>query len=156
MCAPQLSAMLGCWAATNDIHSIGKCQEDAEKLFQCMRTTVRHLPYLRTTWTDDVFPHSQCRRKFINQLLITTLLDWGKLFNRWISLPRSHSFTRYPPLIPNSDLLSNYCIVKIERFPVNVTKTSMCSARHLSQVSLTRLRSPPCSHVLQYTRQSVF
>ncbi|KIK03846.1 hypothetical protein K443DRAFT_676500 [Laccaria amethystina LaAM-08-1] len=39
MCAPQLSAMLGCWAATDDIHSIGKCREDAEKLFQCMRTT---------------------------------------------------------------------------------------------------------------------
>ena len=40
MCAPQLQAMLGCWAATQDLHSIDKCKGAADSLFQCMRTTV--------------------------------------------------------------------------------------------------------------------
>ncbi|KAJ2930087.1 hypothetical protein H1R20_g7011, partial [Candolleomyces eurysporus] len=39
MCAPQLQAMLGCWAATQDLHSIDKCKGAADSLFQCMRTT---------------------------------------------------------------------------------------------------------------------
>ncbi|RXW15876.1 hypothetical protein EST38_g9979 [Candolleomyces aberdarensis] len=39
MCAPQLQAMLGCWAATQDLHSIDKCKGAADGLFQCMRTT---------------------------------------------------------------------------------------------------------------------
>ncbi|KAF5324682.1 hypothetical protein D9611_004363 [Ephemerocybe angulata] len=38
MCAPQLQAMLGCWAATGDLHSLEKCKGTAETLFQCMRT----------------------------------------------------------------------------------------------------------------------
>ncbi|EAU88154.1 hypothetical protein CC1G_03826 [Coprinopsis cinerea okayama7 len=39
MCAPQLHAMLGCWAASGDLQSTGKCAQAAESLFQCMRTT---------------------------------------------------------------------------------------------------------------------
>ncbi|KAF8892616.1 hypothetical protein BD779DRAFT_1436851 [Infundibulicybe gibba] len=39
MCAPQLAAMLGCWAATSDLHSTGACSDAAQVLFQCMRTT---------------------------------------------------------------------------------------------------------------------
>ncbi len=41
MCAPQLSAMLACWAASGDLHNRALCKETAEQLFQCMRTTVR-------------------------------------------------------------------------------------------------------------------
>ena len=40
MCGPQLAEMLGCWAATNDLASVGLCSGAAEKLFHCMRTTV--------------------------------------------------------------------------------------------------------------------
>lgn len=43
MCAPQLTEMLACWAASGDIHSVGKCQESAEMLFDCMRRTVRRI-----------------------------------------------------------------------------------------------------------------
>ncbi|KAF8803544.1 hypothetical protein BYT27DRAFT_7109386 [Phlegmacium glaucopus] len=39
MCAPQLTAMLGCWAATKDYHSVRDCQRHAQDLYQCMRTT---------------------------------------------------------------------------------------------------------------------
>ncbi|TFK26428.1 hypothetical protein FA15DRAFT_588564 [Coprinopsis marcescibilis] len=39
MCAPQLQAMLGCWAASGDLHSVEKCKTAADSLFQCMRTT---------------------------------------------------------------------------------------------------------------------
>ncbi|KAH6918920.1 hypothetical protein BKA70DRAFT_34131 [Coprinopsis sp. MPI-PUGE-AT-0042] len=39
MCAPHLQAMLGCWAASGDVHSTDKCRQAAEGLFQCMRTT---------------------------------------------------------------------------------------------------------------------
>ncbi|GLB35325.1 hypothetical protein LshimejAT787_0208900 [Lyophyllum shimeji] len=39
MCGTQLAAMLGCWAATNDLASTGPCQQAAQALFQCMRTT---------------------------------------------------------------------------------------------------------------------
>ncbi|KAF5345204.1 hypothetical protein D9758_009651 [Tetrapyrgos nigripes] len=39
MCAPQLTTMLGCWAASGDLHSVGACQEAAQDLFRCMRTT---------------------------------------------------------------------------------------------------------------------
>ncbi|TFK42908.1 hypothetical protein BDQ12DRAFT_597416 [Crucibulum laeve] len=39
MCAPQLSKMLGCWAATGDLHSLTQCKDDALTLFECMRTT---------------------------------------------------------------------------------------------------------------------
>ncbi|KAI0948301.1 hypothetical protein AcV7_009091 [Taiwanofungus camphoratus] len=38
MCAPQLTSMLACWAATNDIHSTAACQEHAKALHECMRT----------------------------------------------------------------------------------------------------------------------
>ncbi|KAG7092255.1 hypothetical protein E1B28_008619 [Marasmius oreades] len=39
MCGAQLSAMLGCWAATGDTHSVSTCQNAAQALFHCMRTT---------------------------------------------------------------------------------------------------------------------
>jgi len=39
LCAVQLAAMLGCWAATNDLASAGPCSETAQALFECMRTT---------------------------------------------------------------------------------------------------------------------
>jgi hypothetical protein len=44
LCGPQLASMLGCWAATKDVKSIGACREHAQTLFECMRTAVRHLP----------------------------------------------------------------------------------------------------------------
>lgn len=40
MCTQQLSAMLGCWAASGDLHNVGECSQTAQDLFQCMRTTV--------------------------------------------------------------------------------------------------------------------
>ncbi|KAF9036733.1 hypothetical protein BJ165DRAFT_1354050 [Panaeolus papilionaceus] len=39
MCAPQLSSMLACWAASGDVMSTAACQQSAEALYQCMRTT---------------------------------------------------------------------------------------------------------------------
>ena len=33
--------MLGCWAATKDVRSVGACQEHAKALYECMRTAVR-------------------------------------------------------------------------------------------------------------------
>ncbi|KIM80865.1 hypothetical protein PILCRDRAFT_72687 [Piloderma croceum F 1598] len=39
ICGAQLATMLGCWAATNDLHSRGPCTEAAQDLFHCMRTT---------------------------------------------------------------------------------------------------------------------
>ncbi|KAF8964003.1 hypothetical protein BDZ97DRAFT_1653227 [Flammula alnicola] len=39
MCAPQLTAMLACWAAEGDLMSVGTCQTHAQDLFHCMRTT---------------------------------------------------------------------------------------------------------------------
>ncbi|KAH7930846.1 hypothetical protein BV22DRAFT_1078162 [Leucogyrophana mollusca] len=39
LCQAQLTSMLGCWAATDDILSRSQCKEAAEALFQCMRTT---------------------------------------------------------------------------------------------------------------------
>lgn len=44
LCGPQLASMLGCWAATKDVKSIGPCREHAETLFECMRTAVRFSP----------------------------------------------------------------------------------------------------------------
>ena len=41
LCGPQLASMLGCWAATKDVRSIGACREHAQTLFECMRTAVR-------------------------------------------------------------------------------------------------------------------
>ncbi|KAH7889774.1 hypothetical protein F5I97DRAFT_585488 [Phlebopus sp. FC_14] len=40
-CKAELASMLGCWAATGDIHSMDptKCKEVAEALYHCMRTT---------------------------------------------------------------------------------------------------------------------
>lgn len=43
VCAPELSAMLACWAATGDLHNRESCRETAQSLFQCMRTAVRIL-----------------------------------------------------------------------------------------------------------------
>lgn len=40
MCAPQLTSLLGCWAASNDLHSINACRDAAQDLFHCMKTTV--------------------------------------------------------------------------------------------------------------------
>jgi len=40
ICGAQLATMLGCWAATNDLHATGPCTEAAQDLFHCMRTTV--------------------------------------------------------------------------------------------------------------------
>ncbi|KIK59657.1 hypothetical protein GYMLUDRAFT_44093 [Collybiopsis luxurians FD-317 M1] len=39
MCQPQLTAMLGCWAASDDLHSVGACRDAAQDLFHCMKTT---------------------------------------------------------------------------------------------------------------------
>ena len=41
ICAPQLATMLGCWAATSDLHSTNQCSEAAQDLYSCMTTTVR-------------------------------------------------------------------------------------------------------------------
>ncbi|KLO06727.1 hypothetical protein SCHPADRAFT_837652 [Schizopora paradoxa] len=39
ICAPAMLEMLGCWAASNDLHSTGKCQQAAAKLHECMRNS---------------------------------------------------------------------------------------------------------------------
>ncbi|KDR73455.1 hypothetical protein GALMADRAFT_251126 [Galerina marginata CBS 339.88] len=39
MCAPQLTAMLACWAASQDVMSVGQCKDSAEDLYKCMRRT---------------------------------------------------------------------------------------------------------------------
>jgi hypothetical protein len=44
LCGPELASMLGCWAATKDVKSLGPCGEHAQALFNCMRTAVRPLP----------------------------------------------------------------------------------------------------------------
>jgi len=41
LCGPQLASMLGCWAATKDVRSVGACRDHAQTLFDCMRTAVR-------------------------------------------------------------------------------------------------------------------
>lgn len=46
ICGPQLATMLGCWAATNDLHAKGQCIEAAQDLYNCMRTTVCCYPYI--------------------------------------------------------------------------------------------------------------
>ncbi|ESK92989.1 37s ribosomal protein mitochondrial [Moniliophthora roreri MCA 2997] len=38
-CSAQFAAILGCWATTGDFHSVKQCQEAAQTLFHCMRTT---------------------------------------------------------------------------------------------------------------------
>jgi hypothetical protein len=43
LCGPQLASMLGCWAATKDVKSVGACRDHAQALFECMRTAVRLL-----------------------------------------------------------------------------------------------------------------
>jgi hypothetical protein len=48
LCGPQLASMLGCWAATKDVKSVGACREHAQALFECMRTAVRLLFLLFT------------------------------------------------------------------------------------------------------------
>lgn len=40
LCAPELTTMLGCWAAKNDLTTTGACAESAKALYECMRTTV--------------------------------------------------------------------------------------------------------------------
>ncbi|KZT36965.1 hypothetical protein SISSUDRAFT_988335 [Sistotremastrum suecicum HHB10207 ss-3] len=37
-CVEELALMLGCWASSRDINSIGLCAEHAENLHKCMRT----------------------------------------------------------------------------------------------------------------------
>ncbi|KZV70504.1 hypothetical protein PENSPDRAFT_752560 [Peniophora sp. CONT] len=37
-CAAEMTAMLGCWAATKDSMSVGPCAQAAQGLFACMRT----------------------------------------------------------------------------------------------------------------------
>ena len=58
LCGPQLASMLGCWAATKDVKSIGACREHAQTLFECMRTAVRSLSsfcFVSLQGTDDFF-----------------------------------------------------------------------------------------------------
>jgi len=79
MCAPQLAGLLACWSARGDYRSVGQCQETAEALFHCMRTSVRWTPVsIRVTrWADFIslpsFCYSRCRKKAIDQQLIITL-----------------------------------------------------------------------------------
>lgn len=40
LCTPELTTMLGCWAAKNDLTTTGACAESAKALYDCMRTTV--------------------------------------------------------------------------------------------------------------------
>jgi hypothetical protein len=58
LCGPQLASMLGCWAATKDVKSIGACREHAQALFECMRTAVRLLSsfcFVSLQGTDNFF-----------------------------------------------------------------------------------------------------
>ena len=52
LCGPQLASMLGCWAATKDVRSIGACREHAQTLFECMRTAVRPPFFVSQQGTD--------------------------------------------------------------------------------------------------------
>lgn len=82
MCSLQLTAMLGCWAATGDIHSKTACQETAQALFHCMRTTVS---FRKVTYHGELMRRlcSQCPRRHTNLPLIIIWLDWGRGFNRF-------------------------------------------------------------------------
>jgi len=57
MCAPHLAGLLACWSARGDYRSVGQCQETAEALFHCMRTSVRRdSVFIRVTrWADFIF-----------------------------------------------------------------------------------------------------
>lgn len=46
LCTPELTTMLGCWAAKNDLATTGACAESAKALFDCMRTTARLVHHL--------------------------------------------------------------------------------------------------------------
>lgn len=83
MCAPQLASMLGCWAASNDLKSVGQCKEAAEALFHCMRTTVSPALFLLTF--NSFIPRSLCPRKHIDQQLTTTSQGWASKYNRFPS-----------------------------------------------------------------------
>ena len=50
------NTMLGCWAATSDLHLTNQCSEATQDLYNCMRTTVHcshHLPWY-TSWTRSM------------------------------------------------------------------------------------------------------
>jgi hypothetical protein len=56
VCAPHLSAMLACWAATSDLSSSAACKDTATALFQCMRTAVcDFLGSLPTLVADNLY-----------------------------------------------------------------------------------------------------
>jgi len=87
MCAPQLAGLLACWSARGDYQSVGQCQETAEALFHCMRTTVRwtlsplalHLGLI-FIFTPS-FCYSRCRKKAIDQQSIITLHGWENRYS---------------------------------------------------------------------------
>jgi len=54
LCAPELTTMLGCWAAKNDLTTTGTCAESAKALYDCMRTTVRVVYYPRFRLCDHI------------------------------------------------------------------------------------------------------
>ena len=86
MCGAQLATMLGCWAASGDLHSNTACAEATQALFQCMRTTVRfklrHYPsYI------DLLLSSLCQRKCTSPLSTTIWPDSEKISNRLLPSP---------------------------------------------------------------------
>jgi hypothetical protein len=67
LCGPQLASMLGCWAATKDVKSIGPCRDHAQALFECMRTAVRfsrfYLRFAAGKLTNDIHVQQPMKRK---------------------------------------------------------------------------------------------
>jgi len=91
MCAPQLAGLLACWSARGDYQSVGQCQETAEALFHCMRTSVRwilslspfavHVGLILFPSPPPSFCYSRCQKKVIDQQSIITLHGWENRSN---------------------------------------------------------------------------
>ncbi|PCH38339.1 hypothetical protein WOLCODRAFT_149278 [Wolfiporia cocos MD-104 SS10] len=63
ICGAPLAAMLGCWAASGDIHSAGPCRDAAQALYECMRTT----PAGRKSQGTTINYHLMRLGKILNQ-----------------------------------------------------------------------------------------
>lgn len=66
-CAAEMTAMLGCWAATKDSMSVGACASAAQGLFACMRTVVcaciKCMSEIVVTWLRSLGGHGHTSRQ---------------------------------------------------------------------------------------------
>ena len=83
LCGPQLASMLGCWAATKDVKSLGPCRDHAQSLFECMRTAVRFPAFIfisrQGRETNECHPcstaHEAETTQTVNQLPSSTVRE---------------------------------------------------------------------------------